>query len=99
MQLFDKGHHPYISTGFGEKHFNLLIRSISISSYIVVYMYILHGEEQLHFQCEALTKFRLLDHKLKLHIESGQCRSCMCRMYWCVLLHATTLVRLTLTLS
>ena len=31
MQLLDRGHHPYISTGFGEKHF--------YSPYIYQYIY------------------------------------------------------------
>ena len=33
MQLLDQGHHPYISTGFGGKHFYSLV-------YIYIYLYL-----------------------------------------------------------
>ena len=38
MQLLDQGHHPYISTGFGGKHFYSLV-------YIYIYIYIYTREE------------------------------------------------------
>ena len=41
MQLLDRGHHPYISTGFGENHFDApVFRNRFLYGFMFVYMYV-----------------------------------------------------------